>query len=603
MAKKKSPIWGLGIEAEFAVFHSTEKGAKRRPIRFLFFDPRKELSDCMVKQPHVRLFSYLFYYPYTRRYRGHKLVKFPERFIDAVELAKDAEIETATRTCGDMVLFGKNPNLVYYLTELKTVEPFSYPGRGWRYMEKYTSAMQKVIRLYLHDVNKYRPSYMRKESKVIGGPDLYPYGMSSRILLRNLDTDKFGKWPVVTNYTGSYHFTFTLPFKPGARRSCQEHVNKHKHFANLIQWLEPLLGASLMTCDDRAVGQGHHYTRGSFRMVMSGWGTFGGSDINQLTCPKPRKIQLNELAMLALQEEAILGKRASRDPDWRNRLPFKGVDRLDRCRRIDPEVGNSDMGSDIRVRLFLEPFQPDKKMYTVMSGVEVRILDWFHPRHLPVVGRIFVMIAELSRTRPKQRNVYHDRDWTKAVRAFVLDGWRAILPEGYVKKLEKVLGLNIPYKDLRAYSVFQALLKVLYEETKDGEWTNLLLSKKYHTPPTTPRVNQRSWEFAFLQYLLSNPRYQQKLKRFLYQIERKSRKHPTLKYTTIRSVFHRTFSSSRNWKQNLPDILYFLEVRRVLRVEHTDKGNIHRVKNFNAQRSRWVQQQLGGKILKDLLRG
>lgn len=607
MSKKKTIIWGIGIEAEFATFHNPTIHMKKE-ILFPFFDPRREMPDCVARSPHVKLFSYLFYYPYTRKHKGLQVEKYPEKFINAVELAREAEIEPATKSCDGRIIFGTDPKFVYYLTELKTKEPFSYPGRGIRYMEKYVFSLQKVIAQYLNDVTVYRPLYMKQEDKKIGVPDVFPYGMSSRILLRDLNTGTFEKEPHVINYTGSYHFTFTPPFKPNSKTSCVAHKEAIIAFGNLVQWIEPLLCAAYMTGDDRAVGQGVKYTRGSFRMVMSGWGNFGGADLTGLVCPKPKKIELSEQAILTLNEEMMMGRRSVRDPDWRHKLHFKDIDRLKACRRFDPDTGNyPNMGSDLRVRLFIEPFQDDKKYYTVTSGIELRMLDWFHPKHLQSTGRLFTELAELSRIRKKQSFVYHDKDWNKAVIAVVTLGWRAPLPEGYIQKLNTVMGFDLKPKTLRAYDVFKAFTKELFEKTKNGEWTNLMLQKKYKKPITLPKINQKGWEFAFLQFLIDNPIYQQKLKRFLYQLGKKCNRSTnqtkSLQLSTIYSIFHKEFSPNQNWKVNIEDIIAFLERFHVLKSEIKYDGSFHKVTDFDINKSRRFQENLTTTVLKDLLAG
>jgi hypothetical protein len=455
------------------------------------------------------------------------------------------------------------------LLETRTDDPFSGKEYGTKYVDKYVSELQKNVRTLIHNYRKYRPDYQKKENKVIGAPSYYPYGMSIRIHLRNLNTNKFKDGPTIENYTGSYHFTFTLPhIFPG---SCTTLSTNHRYFANLIQWIEPLIASAYHSCDDRSVGEGDKYTKGSFRIVMSGWGDFGGADVRRIRCVKGRK----KKTPVSEEEKEFysLTRYSTKKVLWRNNLPFRNINLLAPCRDdLKSQQANTSLGTDFRT-----PYMrfPEKRKILDLQAIEVRIFDWFHPKHLQSLARLLVMVAERSRTHKVNRYVYTNKNWTKAVRELMIHGWNAKLPEGYIRDLEKVYGFEINPTDLRAHSVLKAFVKVLFEETNNGEWVKLLLKKKHKTPPTMPRVNRKSWEIAYVLFLMEHPKDFAKLKKFLKTLGNGADKNlNTLSATEVRKHFRATIGRGSNWMMNFDDIIGFLQTHGIVRTKHKYSGEL-----------------------------
>ena len=441
--------------------------------------------------------------------------------------------------------------------------------------------MQKNIKTVLKDKTEFRPEYKKKENKKLGLPVLYPYGMSSRILLRNLNTNEYKNGPTIENYTGSYHFTFTLPHEFAG--DCSENSKNHKFFANLIQWAEPLIASAYHSCDDRAVGSGDKYTKGSYRVAMTGWGNFGASDIERVKCIKTNMTREEirrefEVTPDTFFEHETLFKYAYLDPKWRNNLPFKGAKDLEPCRKIlEGRRHKYALGGDFRTPFFQESYVSNdennntliSKMYT--HGLEIRIFDWFHPKHLTSLGRILVMIAEQSKNNHVPLYVYNDVDWNEAVRLFMIEGWKAILPKGYVEKLEKVFNLKLKIKSYRAHDIFKSLVQALFKETQQGEWTKLMLEKKYKSVPILPEVNKKSWEFAFVQYLLENVSVQKDLIAFTKKLE---------VGMSIKDMKYKKYFPGKKWQDDKINILEFLQSNKMILLEYSDNGII-KIKKVN----------------------
>ena len=49
-------------------------------------------------------------------------------------------------------------------------------------------------------------------------------------------------------------------------------IKIHQNFCNQLQWIEPLLLTAYFTGDESAPGSVREYVRGSFRVMIIGWG-------------------------------------------------------------------------------------------------------------------------------------------------------------------------------------------------------------------------------------------------------------------------------------------------------------------------------------------
>lgn len=584
-SRKKDEImlWGVGIEAEFALFHDPKISLDERHPKFLFFDPQKGFEKPMTR---------LYYYYYTKPApRNKSFLDFPPKVRKALELSQNIDVEHAGKVCKGKVIVGKNYDYVYYLLEARTDEPFSGKNYGVRYVDKYVSNLQSNIRGFIQSYRQYRPEYQKKNNKVYGGPIYYPYGMSSRIRLRNLNTNKFSNGPTVDNYTGSYHFTFTLPHTyPG---SCEVLSQNHKYFANLIQWVEPLIATAFHSCDDRSIGESDQYTKGSFRVVMAAWGDFGGSDVRKIRCVKDykRKTPTTETN----KESLSLTRYASHKVKWRDDLPFKNINLLEPCRDdLKTLHFQNSLGADFRTPYMR--FQEKRKIYD-LQAIEVRIFDWFDPKHLKALSILLVLLAERSRTHRVKKYVYRSNSWNNTVRNVMIHGWNAKLDKQYIQELEKVFGFKIKPKNMRARNILSAFIKSLFDVTKNGEWTRFLLKDKLKTAPPMPNINRRSWENGYVLYLMENRKAHQNLKRFITQLN----KDPDNSITSLkaRKLYRKTIGGS-NWDNNFTDIIGFLENIGIVKANIKSNGEISIIKivrsktnSINNLRKIWELYQSG----------
>ena len=580
MSSEKVLAWGNGIEAEFGLFRNPSATFNSKKIKYLFFDSKQLVNPSKPSQKYI-------YYVYTKNLKKNKNgeIVYPTRFKRAIEFLDGVDVEKAGKSCLGKIISGKDDDYVYYLLETRTYDYASGKDKktfsGKRFIEVFVDELQKNIQTVIKDKTEFRPEYKKKENKILGKPVLYPYGMSSRILLRNLNTNEYKDGPTIENYTGSYHFTFTLPHLYAG--DCSVNSKNHKFFANLVQWIEPLIASAYHSCDDRSVGNGNSYSKGSYRVAMTGWGSFGTSDLERVKCVKTKMSAADILRDFEVDpetffEQETLFKYAYKDPKWRNNLPFKGLKDLEPCRKFLTGKQPS-LGGDFRTPFFQEGYVGKNKnndtviLKDYIHGLEIRIFDWFNPKHLSSMGRILVMVAEQSRDNHQEIFVYDDKDWNDAVRSFMIEGWKAQLSQGYVEKLEKVFNMKLNIKNYRAHDVFKTFVDVLFKKTKGGKWLNLM-SKKHGTPPVLPNVNKKSWEFAFVQYMLENTSSQKKFISFTKSLKSGY----SLKEIDI---MYKKHFPGKKWKFDKVNMLEFLQSNKVLQISYTAKGNIDMIKTFN----------------------
>jgi hypothetical protein len=288
------------------------------------------------------------------------------------------------------------------------------------------------------------------------------------------------------DYTGSWQFTLTLPHPPGI--SASAFIVLHEKFGNQLQWLEPLMAATLFTPDPSCVVE-EGYAFAAYRTVRYGWGNFAGTDVSRL--------------------HKGVGRRANVEPAWRQTLTVRNKATLDgkRCmatqetkpsRNMDELSGKfGHVSSDFRTfgiedggRVSGAPMQPG-------FGFEYRIFDHFSHVHIGDVLSMLVHVAENSRQcKYRAMYVYKDADWTHAMQSVVRGGWRAELREGYVRKLCDVL--ELPEEQLKGLNTAEAVslkvFRLLRDKTRDGPWVRMMLGARLAAKGfKIPRLNREAW--------------------------------------------------------------------------------------------------------------
>ena len=134
-----------------------------------------------------------------------------------------------------------------------------------------------------------------------------------------------------------------------------------------------------------------------------------------------------------------------------------------------------------------------------------------------------------------------------------------------------MFNLKLKIKSYRAHDIFKSLVQALFKETQQGEWTKLMLEKKYKSVPILPEVNKKSWEFAFVQYLLENVSVQKDLIAFTKKLE---------VGMSIKDMKYKKYFPGKKWQDDKINILEFLQSNKMILLEYSDNGII-KIKKVN----------------------
>ena len=366
-----------------------------------------------------------------------------------------------------------------------------------------------------------------------------------------------------TDYTGSYHITITLPFTD--KTHTKNFIEKHKNFANQLQWIEPLLITAFFSADDKCMGTNKKKVKGSFRVMNVGWGNFAGSDI--------RKFNKG------------IGRYANIKTFWREGLIFDNIEKLRPC--YPPSVparregGISTLSSNFRTFGSTDPKRPEHREsgapMTMPNGIEIRIFDHFKTNHLLPLCTIITYIAENSRNFKTKNYVYNNKSWKKAMHLIMEEDWCAELEEEYINELRKNLNLKIKTKSIIAYDIFSAINNELYRKNNKGLYSKLLLSKKKKkTVLKLPSINMHSWQFGFLMLLNNNNKVLININKIIKDINNST----SINIDVFEKIFYK-YMSKKNWNNNITNFIYFLIKLDIILIEKNTNGTIKSINCIN----------------------
>ena len=402
--------------------------------------------------------------------------------------------------------------------------------------------------------------YTRQKIKKYGKLITHPCGTLDTIKIPDhptTDSDeyKFTNKPM-KDYLGSYHITMTLPHHPNI--SVKKFVKLHQDFAQSLQWLEPLLLTSYFTGDPESVGSMNKKIKGSFRIMATGWGNLGGSDV--------RKFGTEGVS-----------RGANIEVNWRDKVKFANSKILDTCARevapVYPKAKSIHAGD---FRTFSFDFsgkcegkdcpKVDGGKMAPSNGVEIRIFDHFDISYLYSLFHIMILVAENAKRHNPTDYVYKNKHWINALDMIMTHGWNALLDNQFINLLRKNLGLEINTKDNIAYNIFEELVSELFEVNKHGFIPSMMLDPKYiDKKPKIPKVNQMCWAISMDQKV--GPKIYKHIKKYSGK---------NISYGQFRNNFLSEFNK-KQWDKDIDDVLYSLEILNKLDLT-TKKGKIVSIK-------------------------
>lgn len=554
----RTPYWGLGVEHEMQLFHKSRQGMKNTNILFdsqesacILTNDQDPAGACCKGKPGCDDFT-----EKVKKYGDFGFTEEERRFV----------LSTQWEMSGRQV---KNCEKGKPLTTIIKRTPILMPELITTNFSNRTidSIAKEMIDLENHyiDIHMKNPFVKQKVAKY-GKLTTHLCGSHSDILipLRPTinDKDYLFQNERMIDYLGSYHITLTLPHYRNIKT--KDFVLMHQNMANQIQWLEPLILTGFFSPSPGAAGN-RQEPEGSYRVMTIGWGNFAGSNIRNMGSKG-------------------LDRGSNVKSYWRNGLNFTGTKKLNYCAKNAPpqyKKSKSIHTGDFRTFGIETDMEKCKDLYNPNDcpradgapmrppfGMEIRIFDHFPSQYLLDLMKIVVLIGCNSLRHPAKKYVYTNRQWIKATRSVMRDGWNARLEAGFINELRDNLGLAITTSSVMAFDVFKQVVAELHEVNKDA-FFNKLMNENPDIAPRVPEINRMCWELGFIQ------KYNNQIIGFL-------KRHFRDGQTVSIEEFKKLLSKDKDieygkWKDDLNDMLYALETNNHVLLE-TFEGKIQKVK-------------------------
>ncbi len=563
---KLSPYtWGVGIEHEMHLFHYPKESENGNVKDVVLFDGESAMKRTMDA------------------YNKGDLQMSDEEY----KFMKSVPFESTGRLCNGQWVIKKVP---FNMPEFITWDPFCNIRQDktlTEYIDKIITGRDKFIEIISREpITK---QIIEKNGDLIQ----YPAGMT-----RYLKCSKNGSTPNYTflkkkgtkddairpEYVGSYHITFTLPHTE--KTSNAESIKKHQNFANQLQWLEPLMLSSYFSQDQYACGSKEERVRGSFRVMIIGWGNFAGTDVRLL--------------------DTGVGRYSKSKTYWRDGLKLYEKEKIAPCIPPSPsaiaEGATTTLSSNFRTFGSTDPLRPEHRQsgvgMTKPNGVEFRIFDHFNDEdYISSLTNLIGIVAENSRVTKTNGYVYQNKYWIDAMHQIMKYGYKAQITVQYKKLLEKMLGIQISTKSLNSYDVFENIVIQLYKKNYFGDWNKIFhkdiidIEKKsmkngYDIGLIIPQINKMSYALSFFMKLNRKPlllKSFNKLSQFLNKFDQKS-----ISFDDFKKYVQKYMG--RVWLKEADDIAYIYDYFGNMILEKNVDGTIHKVqivskineyKNFN----------------------
>ncbi len=544
--KRLSPYtWGVGIEHEMHLFHKPnekEKGAIRDVV---LFDGESAMKRTM------------------EAYKKGTLTMSDEEYT----FMKSVPFESTGRLCNGQWVIKKVP---FNMPEFITWEPFCNIRQS-KTLDEYINKLIIGRERFIDIISK--EPITREIIKKNGDLIQYPVGMT-----RYLKCPKNGSVPsyvfpkkagtkedvVRPEYVGSYHLTFTLPHTD--RTSEKEFIQMHQIFANQLQWLEPLMLTSYFSQDQYACGSKEERVRGSFRVMIIGWGNFAGSDVR-------------------LFDKGI-GRYAKSKTYWRQGLKLYEQEKIRPCIPPSPsaiaEGAITTLSSNFRTFGSTDPLRPEHRQsgigMTKPNGIEFRIFDHFQDTdYISSLTNLIGIVAENSRVHHTKEYVYQNKHWIHAMHQIMKYGYKAVVSVEYKKLLEKMLDITIYTKSLVAYDLFEDVVVQLYQKNYFGDWNKIfhkeIIPNEKKSEETIqimiPHINKMSYILSFIMKLQRKPLLLKAFNRLSNELS----SHDTIySFDEFKQSVKKYMGSV--WVKEADDIAYFYQHLGYILIEKESNGSI-----------------------------
>ncbi len=549
--------WGMGIEHEMHLFHHPKSQNINNIKDVVLFDGESAMKRVM------------------KAYK-EGILKMDD---DEYKLMKSIPFESTGRLCNGQWVIKKVP---FNMPEFITWEPFCnvrHENSLKEYIDKVIISRKKFLEIIMREpITK---EIVEKNGELIQ----YPTGMtrylkcpkngsiSNYTFLKKKGVSHKGSERddlVRPEYVGSYHVTITLPHKEDI--SQKEFISIHQNYANQLQWLEPLMLTSYFSQDQFACGSKEERVRGSFRVMIIGWGNFAGSDVR-------------------LFDEGI-GRYSKSPIYWRKGLKLYEYEKINPCIPPSPsaiaEGATTTLSSNFRTFGSTDPLRPEHREsgvgMTKPNGIEFRIFDHFQDTlYIDSLVELLGIVAENSHITKCSKYVYKNKYWIGAMHEIMKNGYKAQLSRNYVNLLNKMLGIKISTLSLNAFDIYENVVIKLYEKNYCGKWNKIFnkniiyynINGANEIPIQIPHINKMSYMLSLMMKLNRNALLLKKFNMLSSFLNKNMLKE--IKYETFQNYVKKYLGSV--WVKEANDILYFYD--NFVNIEKNVNGSIKSFKVVN----------------------
>ena len=546
----ESYTWGLGIEHEMHIFHKPKDNGENIED-FILFDAESTV---------LRLIQ--------GKERG--TVKLSDK---EYEFLKDIPFELSGRVCNKVIVLERVP---IKMPELITWQPFCSIKKN-RSILNMVGDIKFITKKFFNILKKDKNA--NKLIKKYGELTTYPIGMTRHLKYSEINNKPYYKFKkdsktskdkIHTDYTGSYHITMTLPYTD--KTTEDKFIKMHQNFANQLQWLEPLLLLGFFSGDEYCPGSIKRRARGSFRVMVVGWGNLAGSDVRLF--------------------KKGLGRYAKTDTYWRNNFHIEGIEKLKACYKPSPkaleESGITSLSTDFRTFGDNEYGErvsgyPMKKP----NGIEFRIFDHFDNNFLDSLMTFITLVAENSRNTQVNKYVYKNEIWIKEVQNIMLNGYRAEISKSYLNLLEKELNIKIKKNSLFGLNVFREVFHSLSNKNRNGLWFNLMngtqiknntFSKiKIDELIRKTCLNKNSWDFGFSIKLNRNKNLFDSYLLLIDVLKNLKNELTVKEFQLLIDII-----LGKSWKKEFSNIIYFL--KNYMDIKYDEENGLISFNNYELEK-------------------
>lgn len=542
--------WALGIEHEMQIYHVPSYKDKNNVEDFILFDSQSATNRVI------------------KLYEEGKI----ELKNDEYDFLKNMVFESSGRVCNKKFVVKPAP---YLMPEFISWNPFCNI-RKERYLYHLVQTAIEV-KFYFYKLLMKDPVTKALVEKY-GDLSEYPYGMTRYMsvpkkIIEDKQNSKYtfsynkkNQRLVRTDYTGSYHITYTLPHTE--KTTDKEFIDMHMNFGNQIQWLEPIMLAGFFSGDEYAIGTKENRVRGSFRVMTIGWGNLAGSDIR-------------------LFGTKGIGRYAKTPNYWRKGLKFYEGELLEPCIAPSPsaikEDGITSLSSDLRTFGSRDPKRPEHREsglpMSKPNGIEIRIFDNIGDNALEFLTNFIGLIAENSRVTKTKGYVYRDKDWINALHEIMKNGYFAELSKTFINKLRKKLGLKINTTSIVAKDIFLEIYKELYSKNINGLWSDLFFGTQKDKKDVGIMINRYPINlsaslFALMMKLNRNPNLLHSFNQLSLLINQTFESNQKKIYVKDIKIYIKKLFN-KEWLKNVNDILQFYKYYNFIDIDYYNNGTIN----------------------------